>query len=321
MDFDEYLVAGRAGGWSPATQAQYGWHLARFGAWLAEQGCYQPDGLTRALLRGYGAALADVYSPATRRVSAIAIRSWLRWMAEEGLLPGGTDLATAIKAPRVPRQAQRTAMPDEVEAMLAACDEPVRGLSEEADAAVRCRNAAMIALLYDGMLRASELCRLTLTDLEIARLRCLVRGKGGKREFVRFGPETAERLQGWLQVRPGVVKAGEEALFVAVGGNTPGCQLTSSGLRVIIRRLGERAGVAPISPHAFRRGSVVAQLMAGASSRYVQINGRWDNIAEVERYSQQLNAAAAYDQFSPMTRLVNTSFNGRPVNSDLTVER
>ncbi|MBK8211596.1 MAG: site-specific integrase [Rhodospirillales bacterium] len=103
MDFDEYLVAGRAGGWSPATQAQYGWHLARFGAWLAEQGCYQPDGLTRALLRGYGAALADVYSPATRQVSAIAIRSWLRWMAEEGccrvVRPGDGDQGAEGAAP------------------------------------------------------------------------------------------------------------------------------------------------------------------------------------------------------------------------------
>lgn len=312
MDFSEYLTAGKASGWSPATVAQYGWHLARFGAWLAEEGVTDPARLSRSLLRSYGATLADQYTPSTRRVSAIAIRSWLRWMAEEELLPQGNELATAIKVPRVPKQSQRTAMPEEVQAMLAACDEPLKGLSERDDRAVRCRNAAMVTLLYDSMLRASELCRLNLEHVQMAYLRLVVTGKGGKRALVRFGPDAAERLQTWLLVRPEVAEAGCQALFVAVGGNTPGCQLTSSGLRVIIRRLGERAGVDPISPHAFRRGSAVAQIMAGAPSRLVQMNGRWDDLRMVELYTQQVDAAAEYDQYSPVTRLVNSVFNGRP---------
>lgn len=314
--FEEFLLAGRAGGWSQATLDQYRWHLSRFGVWLAGQGCAQPGELTRWLLRSYAASLADTYAPATRRVAAVVIRSWLRWMAEEGSLPTGAELATAIKAPRVPRQAQRTAMPGEVQRMLRVCDEPQRGMTEEDDLAVRCRNAGIVALLYDSMLRASELCRLTSDDVQMAYLRVVVQGKGGKRELVRFGGETAKRLEAWMGVRPGVAAPECQALFVAVGGNRPGCDLTASGLRVIIRRMGERAGVEPISPHAFRRGSAVAQLMAGAPSRLVQINGRWDDLRMLETYTQAIDASSAFDQYSPVARLVNHELTSRAENPD-----
>ncbi len=298
----EWLLAGRASGWSIATCNQYRWHLDRCQTWLADHGAHHLADLTSVLLREYAASLADAYAPATRRVAAIALRSFLRWCAEEGCLPNSAALLRAIRVPRVPQQAQRTMTSQEVSLLLAACEEPApNGLSDVQARAVSLRNAAIIALLFDALLRSHELCRLQVSDVDMVRQRVLVRGKGGKRSWVRFGEDTAGRLLPWLAVRPGF--AASPILFCGIGGNTPGGPLTTNGLRAILRRLGRRAGVDHVSPHAFRRGGAVAQLEAGAPSRLVQLHGRWDNLEMVEVYTRQIEADRLFDAYSPMAHL------------------
>lgn len=297
---DDFLTAGRAGGWASSTVAQYRWHLGRWLAWMAEQGVQEVGEVTPALLRQFGAQQADDYSPATRRVAAVAVRSLLRWCAEEELLPN-PKLADKIKIPRAPRLAQRTMRVAEVDALLAACEQPVRGLTAAQGEATRLRNAAMISLMFDAFLRAHELCGLRLEHLDMAGLRVLVNGKGGKREFIRFGPETADRLRAWLAVRGGFATC--DALFVGITGNTPGQRMTTPGLRGILRKLGERAGVDGVSPHAFRRGAAVAALEAGAPSRWVQAQGRWEDLRMVDLYSQRLETERSFDRWSPVGQL------------------
>lgn len=305
---DEFLTAGRAGGWSSSTVDQYRWHLTRWVAWMAARGVVDVDQVTAALLRQYGAEQADGYAPATRRVAAIAVRSLLRWCVDEELL-SDAKLAEKIKIPRAPRLAQRTMRTGEVDALLAACDAPVqRGLTGAQGEATRLRNAAMISLMFDAFLRAHELCGLRLEHLDLAGLRVTVNGKGGKREFIRFGPETAERLRAWLAVRCDYARC--DALFVGITGNTPGMGLTTPGLRGIMRALGKRAGVEGVSPHAFRRGAAVAALEAGAPSRWVQAQGRWEDLRMVDLYSQRLETDRAFDRWSPVGQL--NGHNGRP---------
>lgn len=298
---DDFLVAGRAGGWSATTVSQYRWHLSRWLTWLAGQGVSEVGQVTAALLRAYGAEQADCYAPATRRVSAVAIRSLLRWCAEEELLPDAR-LAAKIRIPRAPKLAQRTMRVAEVDALLAACDTPVqRGLTAAQAEATRLRNAALISLMFDSFLRAHELCGLRVEHVEMAGQRVLVSGKGGKREYIRFGPDTAARLSAWLAVRVGFAAC--PALFVGITGNTPGMGLTTPGLRAILRALGRRAGVEGVSPHAFRRGAAVAALEAGASSRWVQAQGRWEDLRMVDLYSQRLETEQQFDRWSPVGQL------------------
>lgn len=298
----QFLLSGRAGGWSPATETQYRWHLQRWRAWLAQRQVVDVGQVTAAILREYGASLAGLYALATRRVAAISLRSFLRWCQEEEILPDGEKLAKAIKTPKVPRQAQRTVSSAEVERLFGACDDPVRdGLSQRAAQAAALRNAAMISLLFDSLLRAHELVGLTVADLDLERERVKVRGKGGKVAFVRYGHDTAARLRAWLEVREGVAACGR--LFVAIGGNTPGKELTTNGLRSILKRIGARAGVEGLTTHAFRRGGAVAQLEAGAPSRLVQLHGRWDDIRMIEVYTQQLEADSLFDRYSPIEQL------------------
>lgn len=285
---EEFLIDGLGRGWSAGSVRVYRWHLVRFVRWLADHQVSDPPGLTRGLLRAWSASLA-AWAPSTRKGAVTAIRAFVTWLGEEELV--SAELARALKLPRVPRRVQRTLLGDEVAALLVMAAVPaVRGLTAEVARVVAARNVALVALLYDSMIRAAELCALRVEDVDLGRGMCVVRrGKGGRGRLAPFGARTAGLLRDWLAVRP----AGGPALFVALGGFRPGSALTPCGLRIVLKRLGERAGVAGVSPHAFRRGGAVAATLNGAPSRLVQVWAGWSNIEMIEVYTRQLEGSAA----------------------------
>lgn len=300
----EFVVAGRADGWSAATVRQYEWHLGRLQTALAGQGVTEVGQLSRSILRGWAAEIRDHWEPATCRVAVIAARSWLTFCLEEGY-DGVADLASALKVPRVPERVQRTLDTHEVERLLAACDEPsASGLTPDQAEATRLRNAAIVSTLFDTIIRASELCRLNVTDVYQDRQCVVVLRKGGNQALVRYSARTGEYLAAWLALRAGFVQAGEPALFTAITGSKPGHRLTTNGLRIVVRRLGERAGVADVSPHAFRRGGTVAAIENGAPDRMVQLHGGWSKTNMIQTYSRTLLADERFDAYLPM-RAVN----------------
>jgi integrase/recombinase XerD len=300
---DEFLLAGQANGWSPLTVRQYERHLAWLAGWLEEHGATALEDVTRSLLRQWLAAQRERWSPATCKVAVTVLHSWLRFCFAEGY--GGENLWTAVKTPKVPETVQRAVDRHEVEALLHVCEEPAAsGLTPAQAEGARLRNAAIVAVLFDSILRASELCGLDVGDVYLDRLRLAVRRKGGKEQLVRFSERTADYLREWLLVRDGFAAPGEQALFTAITGNTPGCRLTTNGLRIVVKRLAERAGVAGLSPHAFRRGGTVQAIELGAPNRMVQLHGGWSKEAMVTVYSRTLVADERFDAYQPM-RAVN----------------
>lgn len=173
----EFLLAGQANGWSPATRRQYERHLAWLLAWLAEHGAVALSEVTRSLLREWLAAQRERWAPATCRVAVIALRSLLAFAEAEEY--GGGHLVSAVRVPSVPERVQRAVDRHEVEALLRACEEPCHaGLTAGQAEAARLRNAAIVAVLFDSILRASELCGLDVADVYLPRLRLAVRREG-----------------------------------------------------------------------------------------------------------------------------------------------
>lgn len=284
-----YLVAQRQAGKSDATLEQYGYHLGKMATWLGEVGIVFVGEVQRADLRSWGAGLRDSWSPATIKGAVCAARSFFRWCVEEELLR--EDPALALKVPRVPVRAQRVLNAGEISRLLAECGDCLRGI----------RDAALVTLLLDTGLRNAEVCRLRLADLDLEQRRLVVRIKGGDEAWGYFGSGCCKRLDAWLGVRR--ARAGVGTVFVSVGGNTPGQGLTPRGLRLALKRLGERAGVAGVCPHGFRRSFATLMLLNGAPSRVVQLAGRWSDLRMVELYSQSLDASAVYARWSPVDGL------------------
>lgn len=299
----EFLVAFKQADKSPGTVEKYGWHLGKMAAWMAQRGVIRPGQLTRLLLREWGASLHDHRAASTVKQATCAAKAFLKFCRDEKLID--EPLADCLKLPKVESGEQRVLDIQEVQKVTA---------SFNPDKALDVRDLAIISLLVDSGLRASELCRLRESDLrfgvqlydpeanQIVTVNVLsVVRKGKKRKQpAYFGEETAERIRAWLKVRPDLARPEAEELFVSQGGIKPGNHLTRDGLRAIIRTIAKRAGVAHFSPHALRRSFACLLVFAGANSRTIQLYGNWSNLAEVETYTASLQAGGQYPRYSPM---------------------
>jgi len=107
------------------------------------------------------------------------------------------------------------------------------------------RNKAIILLLLDTGIRLSELIFARLEDLDMKTQRLhILNGKMKKQRVVRVGDTALAALRTYIDVRgkqPG-------QLFLSKHGSA----IRPNSIRVMLRRLAERAGVPHVNPHKFR---------------------------------------------------------------------
>src|SRR5438067_423437 len=103
------------------------------------------------------------------------------------------------------------------------------------------RDVPLVLILLDTGLRVSELCSLTIGDVDADTKEITIQGKGGKRRVVYLSPPVRRAL--WRYVERERRMAGEdEPLFVANRGRRADGGLTPSGVGQLFRRLGRAAG-------------------------------------------------------------------------------
>jgi len=136
------------------------------------------------------------------------------------------------------------------------------------------RDRAIFELLYSSGLRAGELCKLTLYDLDAPkRIVCIKQGKGRKDRLVPVGHVALEWLALYIKdarpqfaakARPGFAAT---RLFLTAHG----AELTPQRLLVIVRRHARQAQLpASTTPHSLRHACATGMLRGGASIRHVQ---------------------------------------------------
>nr|BFE69847.1 hypothetical protein GCM10020092_031480 [Actinoplanes digitatis] len=111
------------------------------------------------------------------------------------------------------------------------------------------RDAAIIRVFYNTGARLSEVAGLELDDADLNNDSLLFHGKGMKDRRVRFGPRTGRALSKYLRLRARRRAAGLPALWLPEKGETP---LASNGIKIMLRRRGEAAGVANVHAHRWR---------------------------------------------------------------------
>jgi len=130
------------------------------------------------------------------------------------------------------------------------------------------RDLALVLLLLDTGIRASECCNLTLDDTDLDSRSLLIRnGKGQKERYVFFSDTTARAISRWLAYRPR--DSFDDTLFISQKTRQG---MTRNCLSVAIKRLGERAGVkgASISPHPLRHTFATQWIKAGGDTHSLQ---------------------------------------------------
>lgn len=143
-----------------------------------------------------------------------------------------------MRPPKLPERIRRVVSEDDLRSLLKACDG-----REFADR----RDTAVVRLLLDGGIRMAELVGIQIADVDFAQNVVLVVGKGDRARIVPFGPKTALALRRYLRARDQHEHASSEALWLGVRG-----PLTDAGVRRILKRRAEAAGIEHLHAHLFR---------------------------------------------------------------------
>ena len=130
------------------------------------------------------------------------------------------------------------------------------------------RDRAMVLTLYHHGLRVSELCRLTLADLDLRGRRLWIERLHGGRSGAHPVPNDERRaLKAYLEARELEGTLSIPALFV----NERRAPLSRNAVYYLVRRAGESAGLAqPLYPHLLRKAAGYKLLDEGHDVRLVQ---------------------------------------------------
>jgi site-specific recombinase XerD len=133
------------------------------------------------------------------------------------------------------------------------------------NAARSLKHRALLMALYSAGLRVSEVCRLTVDDIDSSRMVLHVRqGKGNKDRDIMLSPILLETLrQYWKRSRP------KRWLFPGYGPDKP---MTTKSVFLMVRSVAARAKITKtVSPHTLRHSFATHLLESGTDIRSIQL--------------------------------------------------
>lgn len=264
-EIEEYLAWLRLErGRAATTVAAYRLDLRAWVGYLATVGRSVPEAGEDDLVAWVGALRRSDLAPATVKRRVVAVRNLHRYLAEEGHLAG--DPMAEVVPPPVAAGLPKALTESEVGDLFATVD---------GDDPVARRSRAMLETLYGTGMRISELCGLSLRDLDLHDGFARVVGKGDKERIVPVVGACAEALEHWLDPmgRGAFVperwrnRDDETAVFL----NRRGGRLSRQGAWLVVREHATAAGLAHrITPHVLRHSCATHLLDHGADIRVVQ---------------------------------------------------
>ena len=155
------------------------------------------------------------------------------------------------------------------------------------------RNQAIVLLLLDTGIRASEICGIKLNDINGSYFRVL--GKGSKEREVPASDRSLRAIIDYISNRKG---QNQRYLFTTDDGN----KYNRDALLKLIHRAGERSGVENAHPHRFRHTFAVNYLLNGGDPFTLQRILGHTTMEMVNRYLDFTKAdlAAVHRKASPV---------------------
>lgn len=217
----------------------------------------------------------------------IGLSSFWHWASDERLVP--VNIISQVPKPKPEKPAISEFSLAEIKAMLSSLeksrpfgrpgkDQTTNTLQNST------RNRAIILLLLDTGLRASEICALKISDLNIRNATLKTLGKGKKERIIPFSPRTGQAIWKYMATRKN--DRANDPLFITITGHP----LDRDQLRRLLERIGRRAQVPGVHPHRFRHTFAINYLRNGGDSFTLQLLLGHSTMEMVRTY---LNLASA----------------------------
>lgn len=221
---------------SPHTIADYRRTLRKFIVFVGED--VDIASITTRDISGFLAA--QPFSAKTLANYHIGLGALWTWAMREGYVD--KHVVRLVDKPRPKKVIVKPFTEVEIKAMLSS-------VARHED-----RDRAIIFLLVDCGLRASELISLSRQDIDLVNRQVKVLGKGNKERLIPFSSRTGSALFKTL----------------SYSDNDRPFPLTRESLAHLVRRIGDRAGVLGAHPHRFRHTFAIQFLRNGGDPYTLQ---------------------------------------------------
>lgn len=254
----------RRKGAAERTRLAYAGDVTRFARWCAAEGRDGPGAVDVRAVRRYTQRLTESGAAASSVTRALAaLRALFRALVRAGVVEGNP--AELAPGPRRPQTLPRIVKPSDAARLL---DEIPAD-----DDVLAIRDRAMLEIAYGCGLRAAELVRLDVADVDLDDRALRATGKGERTRTVPLGDPAADAVRRYLaRARPVLAAPAQD------GPADPALLLSRRGRRLStsdVRRrmdLWVRAAGLPsdLHPHALRHSYATHLLDGGADLRSIQ---------------------------------------------------
>ena len=235
------------------TQRAYQADVRHFFTWLSanNMAASSPERIVKADITDYLASLARLgLSGVTRARKLAALREYFRYLVNHGqLIKSPSD---GIDTPKREKKSRTALAPSEYNRLLA-----LTGSNP--------RDFAILQLFLQSGIRISELCALTVSDVDFINHALSVRaGKGLTDRTIGLDKKAAQAVKNYLTARP---DKHAEHLFL----NAEGKPITPRGVQWLVAKYVKEAGITrKVSPHSLRHTFATEKARRGVSPFLLQ---------------------------------------------------
>lgn len=255
--FVQYLRA--ECGLADNTLEAYSRDLVRFCEWYRAHGPRSFREIHVGLFTGYLQHLQErglATSSMARHL--VSVKMFFRYLMLEGVV--AESVVDLVNSPKLWQHLPKVLSPETVNRLLAAPSIHDRW---------PLRDRALLVLLYATGCRASEVCGLTLRDVQLDAGFCRCTGKGNKERLVSLNPVARAAVEAYLEHERSLLAGTDRdgALFLSRRGRP----LNRITVWKLVKRYAARVGVSrDVSPHTLRHSFATHMLAGGAEIRALQ---------------------------------------------------